>query len=216
MTPWGRAIATSSCSVLSFHQCDVSYIYDIDHRCYINDMPQLSHSPQVLVGGAQTAVAGMLPIGRQTRTPVGGNIRLGGRAHMKKHIVLGVGATVAVATSAALFGAGVAAAAPNVVGMPYDDAVSVINHSGGSAVVATRVGSKLDDSDCLVTNAWDGVFLRGTSIGGSRHTNGEVMLALNCNGSVAKAGKPGNSAASPAGREANAEQREAAATTPDQ
>lgn len=133
----------------------------------------------------------------------------GGRAHLKKHIVLGVGAAVAVATCAVLLGAGVADAAPNVVGLPYHDAAAVINDAGGSAVVVNRVGSTLEENDCLVTNAWDGMFVRATSSGAFKHAKDQVMLALNCSGSVAKAGKPGNSA----GREANASQQETGAAT---
>lgn len=123
----------------------------------------------------------------------------GGRAHRKRHIVLGVGTAVAVATCAVVVGAGVAGAAPNVVGLPYHDAAAVISDAGGSAVVANRVGSTLTENDCLVTNAWDGVFVRATPTGAVKRAKGQVMLALDCSDSVAKAGKPGNSA----GREAN-------------
>jgi hypothetical protein len=89
---------------------------------------------------------------------------------------------------------------------PYSDAATAIEQAGGRAVIATRVGSGADTDECIVTNAWNASFIReGESAGG------EVMLALNCNGDVASAGKPGNSAASPAGREAKAAQEEAAA-----
>jgi hypothetical protein len=114
---------------------------------------------------------------------------------------------VAVAGAAAsLFGAGIAGAAPDVVGDTYNDASTAIEQDGGTAVVATRVGSGADEGECIVTNAWDAPFLRDGS-----SADGEVMVALNCNGGVASAGTPGNSAASPAGREAKAAQDEAAA-----
>jgi hypothetical protein len=114
---------------------------------------------------------------------------------------------VAVAGAAAsLFGAGIAGAAPDVVGDTYNDASTAIEQDGGTAVVATRVGSGADEGECIVTNAWDAPFLRDGS-----SADGEVMVALNCNGGVASAGTPGNSAASPAGREAKAAQEEAAA-----
>jgi hypothetical protein len=113
---------------------------------------------------------------------------------------------VAVAGAAAsLFGAGIAGAAPDVVGDTYNDASAAIEQDGGTAVVATRVGSGADEGECIVTNAWDAPFLRDGS-----SADGEVMVALNCNGDVASAGTPGNSAASPAGREAKAAQDEAA------
>lgn len=121
-----------------------------------------------------------------------------------KMLTILTGAAAAAGASAALFGAGIAAAAPDVVGDTYSDAASTIQQSGGTAVIATRVGSGADEGDCIVTNAWDASFIReGTS------SSGEVMVALNCNGDVASAGKPGNSAASPAGREAKAAQEEA-------
>ena len=123
---------------------------------------------------------------------------------MKKLIIL-AGAAAATA-SAALFGAGIAGAAPDVVGDTYSDASSTIEQSGGRAIVATRTGSGADTGDCIVTNAWDASFIREGS-----GSSGEVMVALNCNGDVASAGKSGNSAASPAGREAKSAQEEAEA-----
>ncbi len=113
-----------------------------------------------------------------------------------------VGAGAAFATGAAvslLFGAGMAAAAPDVVGQTYSDASSAIEDSGSSAKVAVTVGSKLSQGDCIVTNAWDAPFVRDGS-----HASGEVMVALNCDGAHASANHPGASVASPAGREAKA------------
>ncbi len=123
---------------------------------------------------------------------------------MKKLTII-AGAAAATA-SAALFGAGIAGAAPDVVGDTYSDASSTIEQSGGTAVVATRTGSGADTGDCIVTNAWDAAFVRD-----GESASGEVMVALNCNGDVASAGKPGNSVASPTGREAKAAQEEAEA-----
>jgi hypothetical protein len=122
-----------------------------------------------------------------------------------KKLTIIAGAAAATA-SAALFGAGIAGAAPDVVGDTYSDASSTIEQSGGTAVVATRTGSGADTGDCIVTNAWDAAFVRD-----GESASGEVMVALNCNGDVASAGKPGNSVASPTGREAKAAQEEAEA-----
>jgi hypothetical protein len=120
--------------------------------------------------------------------------------------LVGAVAVAATAVAAALWGAGTAGAAPDVVGDTYSDAATAIEQSGGTAVIATRVGSGADEGECIVTNAWDASFVReGESAGG------EVMVALNCNSQVASAGKPGNSAASPEGREAKAAADEAAA-----
>jgi hypothetical protein len=116
----------------------------------------------------------------------------------------------AAAAGTALAGAGQAAAIPDVVDRPYEDAKRMIEQDGGRAVVATRVGSAVDEANCLVANAWDAGYPRVNKRG--RITgNNEVLVALNCNGELAGAGTPGNSAASPVGRDAKAEaEREAA------
>ncbi|MGE2721321.1 PASTA domain-containing protein [Mycolicibacterium celeriflavum] len=117
------------------------------------------------------------------------------------------GATVAAAAAAmALAGAGQAGAVPDVVDRPYKDAKKIIQQYGGNAVVATRVGSSADEGDCLVTNAWDAAVRRPNSRG-RPIANSDIMVALNCNGAVAAAGVPGNSAMSPVGRDAKAEQQ---------
>lgn len=144
---------------------------------------------------------------------------------MKKLIVLGAGAAVAAsAASSVLFGAGIAAAAPDVVGQTYSDAATAIEDEGATPKVAVTVGSKLSQDDCIVTNAWDGPFLRDDG-GEFLHADGEVMVALNCDGDHATATNPGASIASPAGREAKAAADEAAeaeeseleeASTPDE
>ena len=102
-------------------------------------------------------------------------------------------------------------AQPRIVGDTDSDASNAIEEAGGSPVVATRVGSGADEGECIVTNAWDGSFIRE-----GETANGEVMVALNCNSQVASAGKSGNSAASPAGREAKAAEDEAAAAEEEQ
>jgi hypothetical protein len=116
-----------------------------------------------------------------------------------KKLVVGAGTVVAGAAVALLSGAGVAAAAPDVVGYTYSDASSAIENSGSSAKVAVSVGSKLSQGECIVTNAWDAPFVRDGS-----HASGEVMVALNCEGDHATANHPGASVASPAGRQAKA------------
>jgi hypothetical protein len=128
------------------------------------------------------------------------------------NMLINLSGGVAVAgAAAALFGAGIAGAAPDVVGDTYSDASTAIEEAGGTAVIATRVGSGADEGECIVTNAWDASFIRE-----GESASGEVMVALNCNSQVASAGKSGNSAASPAGREAKAAQEEAAAAEEEQ
>jgi len=129
---------------------------------------------------------------------------------VKKLIVLGGGAIVAASASLALFGTGVAAAAPDVIGQTYADALEAIDEEGSTAVVATRVGSKLPQDECIVTNAWDAPFGRFVN-GELGYADDEVMLSLNCNGGYASPSGPGASLGSEAGREAKAAADEAAA-----
>jgi hypothetical protein len=129
---------------------------------------------------------------------------------MLKKIIVSAGIGAA-GVALGLFGAGIASAAPDVVGMTYGDAVSTIEDEGGTAKISVTVGDRQDAmGDCLVTNATDAPFMR--DIGGEfGHADGEVLLALNCNRGAATAGVPGASAASPAGREFTAKAEEAAA-----
>lgn len=131
---------------------------------------------------------------------------------MKKLIVFGAGPAIAVAaTSLALLAAGTAAAAPDIVGMKYSDAQEEIEDSGGSAIVATRVGDKLEEGDCIVVNAWDASFLRIDEA-----ADDQVQVALNCAGEYATATNPGASVASPLGREAKSAAEEEAAQQEEQ
>ena len=128
---------------------------------------------------------------------------------MKKIIIsAGVGAA---GVALGLFGGGTAAAADDVVGMTYGDAVSTIEEGGGTAKIAVTVGDRQDAmGDCLVTNATPAPFTRYND-GEAAHADGEVLLTLNCNRGAATAGVPGASAASPEGRAFTAKAEEAAA-----
>ena len=132
---------------------------------------------------------------------------------MKKSIISAgtVGAAGVAIGALGLFGAGIASAAPDVVGMTYGDAVSEIEDGGGTAKIAVTVGDRQDAmGDCLVTNATDSPFVRDDG-GEFSHTSDEVLLSLNCNRGAATATTPGASAASPEGREFQAKAEEAAA-----
>jgi hypothetical protein len=124
--------------------------------------------------------------------------------------VLGIGAVGAATSAMALFGSATTAAAPDVVGQTYSEAVSAIEEDGGTAVVASRVGDKLDQDDCIVTNAWDASFLRIDASGS------QVNLALNCAGGYATATNPGASVANPLGRAAKSKAEEEAASEEEQ
>jgi hypothetical protein len=130
---------------------------------------------------------------------------------MKHLIVLGTGAVGAMALSAALLGTGAAAAA-DYDGQTYADAAAAIAESGSTPIIATRVGGKLSQDECIVTSSQDHSYLRDPSDDVYvLSVNDEVRLNLNCAGSFATATNPGASVASPAGREARTAAEEAAA-----
>jgi hypothetical protein len=132
----------------------------------------------------------------------------GGLADVKKLFVFGAGAAVAAAgTFGALCGAGIAGAAPDVVGKLYEDAVSEIEDEGMTATIAVTVGDRKDAmGDCIVTNATDAPFLRIDEA-----AEDEVLLTLNCNRGLATAAVPGASSTSELGKDfAEAEEQQAA------
>jgi hypothetical protein len=114
-----------------------------------------------------------------------------------KNVTILLGAAVGVAATLSA-GAGLAAAAPDVVGQKYADAKNTIQQTGAAVIIATRTGGLATQDECIVAQAWD----KSNVTGGRTSSKKEVWVALNCNASVASAGSPGNSAASPEGREA--------------
>ncbi|MGV0745340.1 hypothetical protein [Mycolicibacterium sp. XJ870] len=132
---------------------------------------------------------------------------------MKTVRVLGsvVGASAA-GCALAVWGAGAAAAAPDVVGQPYADAATAIEDEGATPEVAVTVGGRLPKDECIVTNAWDSrPLVPMTDDVYWEFTEDVVKVALNCTGDYATATNPGASVASPLGREAKAAADEAAA-----
>lgn len=116
---------------------------------------------------------------------------------MKRPLVLAVsvGASLLVAT-ATLDGAVAAASGPDYSGQTYADASAQIASGGGTPVIATVVGEQLQTGDCIVTGS-----RKASNLDSSGRSRGyQVLLDLNCNMTLAAPGKPGNSAASPAGR----------------
>ncbi|ABK74754.1 hypothetical protein [Mycolicibacterium smegmatis] len=127
-------------------------------------------------------------------------------------IELGTVLGVSTAGCALAFcGAGMAAAAPDVVGQPYSDAVTAIEDGGGTPHVAVTVGSRLPQDECIVTNAWTttAVVPMTDDVYWERSDN-VVQLSLNCAGDHATATNPGASVASTLGREAKEAADEAA------
>jgi hypothetical protein len=127
-------------------------------------------------------------------------------------IALGVGTAMAL-SAAALIGSGVASAGipPNVVGQKYSDATTALSNGGFKPIVSTTVGDHLQRPDCLVTNQVQRTVQPPQNSSGS--ASNEVLLSLNCEANVAKAGTPGFSAGSPEGSHALASSAAAAATS---
>jgi hypothetical protein len=134
-------------------------------------------------------------------------LTLGGRARVKKHIVLVAGPAFVASAFMALFGTGIAAA-DDYAGMTYADASSAASDSGEDVVVAARIGDKLEQDECIVTRSQTAPFADADD---GAHYDGQVQFYLNCNGGHATATNPGASVASPAGRESKLAEEEAAA-----
>ena len=95
-------------------------------------------------------------------------------------------------------GLGDASANNEYVGQTYASASGSITSNGGTATIATVVGEQLSTDDCIVTGS-----KKASSLDSSGRSRGyEILLDLNCNQTLAAAGKPGNSAASVKGAEA--------------
>lgn len=113
-------------------------------------------------------------------------------------VLCGAVAIPLLGVSLALASAGVASAAPSVVGMTYDKAKAAVSGAGLTSEVSTSTGTELQQGGCIVTNQ----VLRPASTFGHQSIPAKVMLSLNCNAPVASAGQAGNSAASPEGQAA--------------
>nr|WP_090277532.1 hypothetical protein [Mycolicibacterium komanii]CRL72114.1 hypothetical protein CPGR_02710 [Mycolicibacterium komanii] len=118
--------------------------------------------------------------------------------------------TVAVATAVLLVTVGDAggARADDYAGETYGDAAGQISGTGKTAVVATKSGDSLPQDKCIVTHSQTAPWVKGASFTPDTNT---MLLDLNCNAKVATAKRPGNSAASPEGRAAVREAKQAQA-----
>jgi hypothetical protein len=126
---------------------------------------------------------------------------------VKKLIVLGGGALAAASASMALFGTGVAAA-DDYAGQTYADASAAASDADQTVVIASRVGDRLAQDDCIVTSSQAAPFIHGDDF---VHVSDTVEFNLNCAGAYASAASPGASVASPEGREHKSAVEEAAA-----
>lgn len=134
------------------------------------------------------------------------------RVWLSIRAIRAAGSTSLVATWVVLAGAGVASASPSVVGMTFDKAQEAVEDAGLTAEVSTTTGAALPQSECIVVNQ----VVRAAVTFGREYTPTKMLLSLNCNATLATAGHPGNSVASPEGHEAKKQQEaEAWRRTPD-
>jgi hypothetical protein len=125
----------------------------------------------------------------------------------RKAIGLGVVGAIGLSTFAlSLLGAGVAAA-DDYAGKKYSDAQSALSDADQKGVIAARFGDTLADDDCIVSHSEKAPWIKGDDFAPVTDT---VLLYLNCNAGVATDKDPGNSAASPEGRDAIAQAQQAA------
>jgi hypothetical protein len=125
---------------------------------------------------------------------------------MTQLIRIGIGILGLGAMSITL-GSGVALA-DDYAGQSYSDASSAISGAGNKAVIATTVGDGVSQSDCVVSHSQKAPWLKGDNFSPVTDT---VLLYLNCDAKLAKAGKAGNSLASPEGQAEKAAEDEQAA-----
>ena len=117
---------------------------------------------------------------------------------MKKFGVYAITTVGAAAVSMTFLGTGTAMA-DDYSGQTYGDASKAISGAGKKAVIASRAGDKLSDTDCIVSHSQSAPWVKGDSFAPVTDT---VLVYLNCNATVATAKDPGNSASSPEGRAA--------------
>lgn len=118
---------------------------------------------------------------------------------MNKVRVCGVGVISAATVFIGGFGAGTAVAVDEFNGSTYAKAMESVNSWGGTLIVATREGSYLPTGECLIVGTRKASSL--DSSGNQRHKGGTYLVDLNCFEKSAAYGHPGNSLASPKGKE---------------
>ena len=117
---------------------------------------------------------------------------------VNKTLIRGAAAAGAATALFALVGGGTAAAINEYDGQTYADAANAISQSGGTAKIASKVGSFLPTNSCIVTGSRNASFLDSSG----NNPGGQVLLDLNCNYMFALPGVPGNSHASQEGKAA--------------
>ncbi|WP_445168533.1 hypothetical protein ACTXG7_03880 [Mycolicibacterium sp. Dal123E01] len=126
------------------------------------------------------------------------HLRQWGTGGSMRFAIRAIAIAVAV-TAIAVIGGGVAAGNSDYNGLTYAKASEQIKNNGNHPVIATVFGSELPTDQCIVTNMSKS---RTLNASGSLAHSATYMFDLNCNLSVARPGKPGNSVVTPEGRHA--------------
>lgn len=113
--------------------------------------------------------------------------------------IVGVAGCLGAITMSALVVGSPVASADAYAGQTYADAAGAIGGSGMTVVVGGRVGSELPTEQCTVTRSQKAPWVKGDNF---QQVNNTMLVFLNCNATLASAGKSGNSAASPEGQQA--------------
>lgn len=125
---------------------------------------------------------------------------------MRKALARGAVVVGGAAVTLALVHAAPAGAINEYEGLTWAQAASQISQNGGRPKIASKVGSFLPDSQCVVTGSRSASFLDSSG----QSAGNVVLVDLNCNYMFSLPGVPGNSKASPEGKEAYEQALEAA------
>ncbi len=112
------------------------------------------------------------------------------KSYVQKFVVLGVAGAAAGLASLTLTSTGVAGAQPSVTGKTYSEAQATLSATGYTAVVASVIGDKTAQSNCMVVRQQD-FPTTNVFIGGDQPTlypvklpnvptSGQVFLTLAC------------------------------------
>ncbi|UUO02937.1 hypothetical protein M4D79_06855 [Mycolicibacterium novocastrense] len=111
---------------------------------------------------------------------------------MQNKITIITPVIISVVATAGLLTPGVATASPSVWGKTFAEASTELNNAGYTAVVATQLGDKLPQPECLVTSQRD-----ASTPFASPNAKRQVYLSLNCYPEPASESSAGYSAANP-------------------
>jgi hypothetical protein len=118
---------------------------------------------------------------------------------MKSSISMRLAVSLIMALATIYLSAGTAHA-DSYTGRSYAEVAQKISDKGGKPVISTVVGTQLATDDCIVASWRKASYVKDDNFDHEEN----YLLSLNCSAKLAHAGQPGNSLATPAGREEKA------------